>query len=86
MIASSTNTEISWASEDGQFDEFLYLLTSAFAHQNHEGTRVNADLDGNSKITAREAYAYALTKGQRWESPLLEGSGNSNTAFVIGID
>ncbi len=85
-VAASTNTEISWASEDGVFNEFLYQFTSAFGYQKHDGTPVNADIDGGGRVTAREAYSYAVANDKSWESPFLEASKNSNTAFTLGFD
>ncbi|MBI3295735.1 MAG: caspase family protein [Deltaproteobacteria bacterium] len=85
-VAASTNREISWASDDGLFDEFLYLFTAAFAHQTHDGVPANADLDGNGRVSAREGFTYALGQDASSESPFLESYVNTNSAFTLGFD
>ena len=85
-VAAATNREISFATDDGNFDEFLYLFTSAFGHQTHEGTAVNADLNGDGRINAREGFAYALAKDLASESPLIESFINTGTDFTLGFD
>lgn len=85
-MAASTNLEISWASEDGLFDEFLYWVTSAFAHQRHDGTRVNADSDANGRVSAREAFVFGVANDKSWETPFTETYLNSGADFRVGFD
>lgn len=85
-MAASTNLEISWASEDGLFDEFLYWVTSAFAYQKHDGTRVNADSDANGRVSVREAFVFGVANDKSWENPFTEAYLNSGAAFQLGFD
>ena len=85
-MAASTDKEISWASEDGVFDEFLYLVISAFAHQRHDGTLVSADLNADARVTAREAFSHAISYDSTRENPFMEAHKNSLAAFTIGLD
>ncbi|MCB0417157.1 MAG: caspase family protein [Bdellovibrionales bacterium] len=84
-MAASTDSEYSFASMDLMFNEFLYHVIAAFAHQTHEGTPLSADRDSNGEITAQEAYAYAVAQDRRRESPFLESGSNAGGAQRIGI-
>jgi len=84
-MSAATNNEYSWASMDLKFDEFIYHAISAFAKQKHDGTPVNADLDKDGFISAREAYTYAVGTDARNESPVLESHQNSGQAFGLGV-
>lgn len=84
-MAASRNDEYSWATQDMNWDEFLYHATSAFAGQTHAGVRVESDLNQDKKISAQEAFAYAIARTTAPESPFLESHTNSGNAFRLGI-
>ncbi|MEZ4750550.1 MAG: C13 family peptidase [Bdellovibrionota bacterium] len=84
-MAASTDSEYSFASMDLMFNEFLYHVIAAFAHQTHEGTPLSADRDRNGEITAQEAYAYAVAHDMRRESPFMESGANAGSAQRIGL-
>ena len=84
-MAAATDLELSWASMDRNFDEFIYRVTAAFAGQNHKGKRVNADFNRDGRVSAQEAFACASGADQRPESPLLESFANSGDASHIGL-
>ena len=70
----------------GEFDEFIYLVISAFAHQNYKGEPVNADINGDNKISAQEAFGYAVAHDQQSESPVLEAAENSGQSALMGLN
>ncbi len=84
-MSASSSVEHSWASEDGRFDEFLYHLISAFAMQTHLAVPIRVDTDGNGRISAQEAFSYALGKDRAPESPLLESYRDTGAAKLIGF-
>ncbi|MCB0405286.1 MAG: hypothetical protein KDD51_10910 [Bdellovibrionales bacterium] len=84
-MAASTDSEYSFASMDLMFNEFLYHVIAAFAHQTHQGTAVHADRDANGEVTAQEAYAYAVAQDRRRESPFLESGSNAGGAQRVGL-
>ena len=84
-LAASKDEELSWATPDLAFDEFFYHVIAAFAGQDHEGNRLPRDPASDNKISAKEAFAYAIQKDRRPESPLLEAANNSGDAAQIGL-
>jgi hypothetical protein len=84
-MAAASDRELSWASEDLNWDEFIYRVISAFSHQTHDGQPVDADLNGDGKISAREAFGWAVSRDVRPESPLAEDGANSGFLATIGI-
>ncbi len=84
-MAASTNREFSWSTPDLRFDEFLYHVTSAFAHQTHDGKSVSADTNKNGKVSAQEAFSFAVEHDSMAESPVLEAAANSGVATSIGL-
>ena len=85
VLAASTNREFSWSTPDLRFDEFLYHVTAAFAHQTHEGKPVTADTNKNGKVSAQEAFSYAVEHDVMSESPVMEAAPNSGVATSIGL-
>ena len=83
--AAATNLELSWATDDMNFDEFLYWLTAAFAGQTHVGLEMNADLNKDGRISFQEAFAFAVNHDPQKESPLLESLMNSGDAMQMGL-
>ncbi len=84
-MAGATNQEFSWASQDLNFDEFIYHVVAAFARQTHDGKPLNTDLNRDGNVSAQEAFAYAIANDSRPESPLLESSVNAGLAAKIGL-
>jgi hypothetical protein len=84
-MSASTDRELSWASMDLVWDEFIYRVISAFAHQTHDGKPVDADTDGDGRVSAREAYGWAVAHDQRPESPVAEDGVNTGFLAQIGL-
>ncbi len=84
-VAASTDLELSWATTDFQFDEFLYHFTAAIGFQRHDGTPVSADSDGDGKVSVKEAFVYAQAADKSPESPFLESFTNTGKAMDIGV-
>lgn len=73
--------EISELKEDAPYDEFVYHWISAINSSTPKGDAVNADIDGNGKITMEEAFIYAKEEDKKRETPLY-----SSTPLSIGED
>lgn len=84
-MAAATDSEYSWASMDLLFDEFIYHVIVAFAMQTHDGKAVASDLNKDGRVSAQEAFAYAVANDQRRESPLLETGTNAGTSATLGL-
>ncbi len=84
-MSASSNREFSWSTADMRFNEFLYHVISAFAFQTHDGKPVMADKDANGKVSAQEAFSYAVHKDEMAESPMLEAAPNSGLTPLIGV-
>lgn len=84
-MSAASNVEFSWATEDANFDEFLYYVITAFARQTHNGTPVQSDLNGDNRISAQEAFSFALGRDQAPESPLMESSANAGSSLDLGV-
>lgn len=84
-MAAATDNEYSWASMDLLFDEFIYHVIVAFAMQTHEGKAVTSDLNKDGRVSAQEAFAYAVANDQRRESPMLETGPNGGASATLGI-
>ena len=59
VSAASRGSEPSWACLDIPYDEFVYHWTSAVNGATHNQSQVNADADGNGRVTMLEAFCYA---------------------------
>lgn len=58
------------------YDEFSYHFTSAINGADSKGTKVDADTNGDGKISMVEAFNYARLKDTRSETPWYEDSGD----------
>jgi hypothetical protein len=85
-MSAATNSEYSWASMDLNFDEWIYYAIAAFGRQTYQGERITLDLTKDGKVSAKQAFAYSVSKDRRQESPLLESYNNSGMADRIGLD
>jgi len=66
------------------FNEFLYRAITAFAGQTHLGEAVVSDSNGDGRVSAQEAFAFAVAADQAPENPLLESLVNSGDSSRIG--
>lgn len=62
--------EPSWACDtEGDFDEFVYHWTAAVRGRTPQGAAVNADMDGDGRVSIRDAFDYARARDSRPETP-----------------
>ena len=59
VATASSAMEPSHASPDYMYDEFLYHWTSAMNGSTPDGTKVNADKNGDGIVSTQEAFEYA---------------------------
>lgn len=58
------------------YDEFSYHFTSAINGADPKGKKVDADTNGDGKISMVEAFNYAISKDTQLETPWYEDSGD----------
>ena len=77
IMASCTQVQASWADTiSQQYGEFTYHYFAAITGQKPDGSGpVNADANGNGKISVVEAYNYARSHDGRPETPGYEDNG-----------
>ena len=77
VMASAGAYEPSWSEDSaGNFGEFTYWYISALRGTKLDtGTAVNADANGDGKVSILEAYNYARTNDSRPETPQFDDSG-----------
>jgi hypothetical protein len=69
MTAANYN-EPSWSCDtEGSYDEYVYHWTSAIFGATPTGARVNADINGDRKVSMNEAHLYAKDRDSRDEHP-----------------
>ena len=71
VIAACQSDEVSWSLLSQPYDEFVYHWTCAVAGHDPQGNPVNADTDGNGRITMDEVFNYACQHDKRPETPLM---------------
>ncbi len=77
IISAAGEYEFSWAMPPSyNYDEFSYHFTSAINEADSQGTNVNADTNGDGKISMVEAFNYARSKDTQPETPWYEDSGD----------
>jgi hypothetical protein len=70
IMTACRHDEPSWACDtEGDYDEFLYHWTAAVRGRTPEGPAVNADTDGDGRVSLREAFLYAAGRDSRPETP-----------------
>ncbi len=70
VMTAARYNEPSWAADtEGNYDEYVYHWTAAVYGQTPTGTPVNADANGDGKVSMREAHDYARTQDSRNEHP-----------------
>lgn len=77
IISAAGEYEPSWAMPPSHnYDEFSYHFTSAINGADSKGTKVDADTNGDGKISMVEAFNYARLKDTQSETPWYEDSGD----------
>jgi hypothetical protein len=71
IAASSAcrHDEYSWAMSNLEYDEYVFHWTAAVKGEDAYGDPVDADFNGDGKITMDEAYEYAVEMDEADESP-----------------
>lgn len=77
ITSAAGEYEPSWAMPPSyNYDEFSYHFTSAINGADSKGKKVNADTNGDGKISMVEAFNYARLKDTQSETPWYEDSGD----------
>jgi hypothetical protein len=77
VMAAAGSYEASWAMAPlYNYDEFSYHFTCAINGATPSGTSVNADTNGDGRISMVEAFNYARSKDKASETPWYEDSGD----------
>jgi len=73
VMASSGEVQVSWSYTGGGFGEFTFHFFAALTGNKPDGSGpVNADANGNGKVSMVEAYNYARSHDGRPETPWYE--------------
>jgi hypothetical protein len=77
IMSAAGEYEFSWAMPPSyNYDEFSYHFTCAINGADPKGNKVNADRNGDGKISMVEAFNYAISKDTQSETPWYEDSGD----------
>jgi hypothetical protein len=80
VMTAASPQEVSWSCDtEGNCDEYVYYWTSAVFGKTPSGAVVNADMNGDGKVTMAEAHEYARSRDSRNEHPMI-GSCNTDAA------
>lgn len=72
VMTAAKHDEVSYSADtEGSYDEYVYHWTSAVYGQTPDGTSVNADSNGDGKVSMKEAHEYAKTNDSRSEHPVI---------------
>ena len=92
IIASGTEFQVTYPTLSGSYGELTYNFMSAITGKTPDGVTVNADLNGDEKISMYEAYIYIKATEHRNEQPQYndDGTGNvtttpSSSGFGAGV-
>ncbi len=72
ITAACSASQMSWASKERPYDEFVYHWTCAVAQHDERGAPVGSDQDGDGHVTMQEAFDYARQHDSRPETPSLD--------------
>jgi hypothetical protein len=76
IMASASPEQVSWAHSSLDFGEFTYWYFAALTGNKPDGGgAVNADANGDGKISILEAYNFARANDGRTETPFYEDNG-----------
>jgi len=89
-MSAARYDEVSWGADtEGEYDEYVYHWTSAIFGKTPTGAAVNADTNGDGKVTVGEAHAYATSKDSRSEHPqigsCITGASDATLSAKIGV-
>ena len=72
VMTAAKHDEVSYSADtEGTYDEYVYHWTAAVYGQTPSGTIVNADTNGDGKVSMKEAHEYAKTQDSRPEHPVI---------------
>jgi hypothetical protein len=74
IVSSSGETEPAWSNAD--YGIFSYYFTSALNGATPNGTAVNADRNGDKKVSILEAFIYAQENDKSSETPQYDDTGD----------
>lgn len=90
VMASAAANQPSWSEDAGNFGEFTYWYISALRGSKVDGSGpVNADANGDGKVSILEAYNFARANDSRPETPQFDDSGTlpvRTGAMPVGDD
>jgi len=89
LMSACKEDDLSYEHPTVPFDIFSYYVISALAKRDHRGNPVNADTDGDGRVSMLEAFEHARIIGaeldylrlERREEPLLEDNGDGIGVF-----
>jgi hypothetical protein len=90
VMSAARQDEVSWGCDtEGSYDEYVYYWTSAVFGKTPTGAVVNADANGDGKVTMAEAHEFAKSRDSRAEHPLIgsciTGASNATLSAKITI-
>ncbi|GAB4373142.1 MAG: hypothetical protein Kow00128_22520 [Deltaproteobacteria bacterium] len=76
VMSSASENQFSWSHSSGQFGEFTFWYFAALTGSKPDGSgAVNADANGDGKVSILEAYNFARSHDTRPEIPFFEDDG-----------
>ncbi len=85
FMTAARENEVSWACDtEGAYDEYVFYWTAAVHGQKPDGTAVNADTNGDGKVSMVEAHTYAKNHDSRNEHPLIGSCLTAACDAVLG--
>lgn len=61
VATACTGSEPSYATDDENYDDFVYHWTTAINRADHQGFKVDSDPDGDNVVSMEEAFLYAVS-------------------------
>ena len=69
IATACKENELSWMCPDKNYDEFIYHWTCAIAGHDEKGGMIDADANGDGRVSMAEAFHYARIRDRRDETP-----------------